>query len=104
MGTDIYQVFSKYVQVDGKPYVMELIKKLDEDSLLGVQDREKIMNKLSKYHKAMYTDALTGASNRIYFEDKLKKSHVPAGVAMIDLDDFKVYNDTCGHDAGDTYC
>ena len=49
----------------------------------------------------MYTDALTGASNRRYFEDKLKKSHVPAGVAMIDLDDFKVYNDTCGHDAGD---
>ena len=45
MGTDIYQVFSKYVQVDGEPYVMELIKKLDEDSLLGVQDREKIMNK-----------------------------------------------------------
>ena len=39
MGTDIYQVFSKYVQVDGEPYVMELIKKLDEDSLLGVQDR-----------------------------------------------------------------
>ena len=36
MGTDIYQVFSKYVQVDGEPYVMELIKKLDEDSLLGV--------------------------------------------------------------------
>lgn len=104
MGTDIYQFFSKYVQVDGEPYVMELIKKLDEDSLLGVQDREKIMNKLSKYHKAMYTDALTGASNRRYFEDKLKKSHVPAGVAMIDLDDFKVYNDTCGHDAGDTYC
>lgn len=101
MGTDIYQVFSKYVQVDGVPYIMELIKKLDDDSMLGVHDREKIMNKLSKYHKAMYTDALTGASNRRYFEDKLKKSHAPAGVAMIDLDDFKVYNDTCGHDAGD---
>ena len=34
-------------------------KKHDEDSLLGVQDREKIMNKLSKYHKAMRSEEHT---------------------------------------------
>ena len=69
MDSDIYQVFSKYVEVDGEPYVMELIKRLNNDSLVGVNDREKLMNKLMKYHAAMYSDSLTGANNRRYFED-----------------------------------
>ena len=28
-------------------------------------------------------------------------SNMSAGVAMTDLDDFKIYNDTFGHDAGE---
>lgn len=51
---------------------------------------------------------LTGAYNRRYFEEKIRKSTVSAGVAMIDLDDFKLYNDSFGHDTGDvvliTFC
>ena len=46
-------------------------------------------------------DALTGAYNRRYYEDQLKSVDMVAGVAMIDLDDFKFYNDTYGHNAGD---
>lgn len=101
LGTDIYQVISKYIDIDGEPYIMELIKALDEDSLEGIEDSEKLISKLNKYHRELYIDALTGAYNRRYYEDELKRSRVSAGVAMIDLDDFKLYNDTCGHDVGD---
>lgn len=99
--TDIYQVFSRYVEVDGTPCVMECIQKLDYDSLVDAHGKEKLIRTLSQYHAKLYQDVLTGAYNRRYFEDKLRHMQMTAGVAMIDLDDFKVYNDTCGHDAGD---
>ena len=49
----------------------------------------------------LYKDALTGAYNRRFYEDEVKDMNGPAGVAVIDLDDFKIYNDTYGHHAGD---
>ena len=101
LGTDIYQVFSRYVEVDGKPCVMELIRKLDSDSLIGASERDKLIRQLSHYHVELYRDALTGAYNRRYLEDRSRQKKFTGGAAMIDLDDFKVYNDTCGHDAGD---
>ena len=42
-----------------------------------------------------------GAYNRRYFEDEIKNKTNTAGVAVIDMDYLKVYNDTYGHRAGD---
>lgn len=39
--------------------------------------------------------------NRRYYEEKLRGARMNAGVAMIDLDDFRAFNDTCGRHAGD---
>lgn len=101
LDSSIYQVISHYVEIDGEPCVIELISQLDEDALVDNDGRMLLLKKLAGYNKELYTDALTGTYNRRYYEDRLKKTKETAGVAMIDLDDFKMYNDTYGHRAGD---
>jgi diguanylate cyclase (GGDEF)-like protein len=54
------------------------------------------------------TDALTGLKNRKYLDDVLpkvlsqsKRSGISYGILMLDIDHFKMVNDTYGHDVGD---
>lgn len=101
-GNDFYQVTVRYLEIDGVPYVMELRKALDKTCFINPEDREKMIRNLTGYDERLYRDALTNAYNRRYYEDVIKKKQGPAGVAMLDLDDFKVYNDTYGHSAGDS--
>lgn len=101
LDSDIFQVFSRYVEIDGKPYVMEMLKKLDEDTLIDAVGYGKMVQKLSVYNDKLYRDALTGAYNRRYYEDEIKHVKGKAGVAILDVDDFKLYNDMRGHRAGD---
>jgi diguanylate cyclase (GGDEF)-like protein len=58
-------------------------------------------------HRAFH-DALTGLPNRLLFQDRVaqqvalaERNKTIAGVLFIDLDDFKVVNDTKGHSLGD---
>ena len=54
-----------------------------------------------KLKEELYKDPLTGAYNRRYYEDIASRIVGPAGIALIDVDDFKICNDTYGHHAGD---
>ena len=100
LDSDIYQVTARYVEIDGQPYVMELLRKMDEEFLVDLENRDRLMEKLSGYNEKLYQDALTGVYNRRYYEDRIKQMTASVGVAMIDMDDFKIYNDTYGHNAG----
>ncbi len=58
--------------------------------------------------EAAFTDSLTGAWNRRYFErflrgtiEQAREQRRPVTILLFDIDDFKKYNDLYGHDAGD---
>lgn len=64
------------------------------------------------FHEELYkmavVDALTGAYNKRYFEERLReefsyclRNQVPLSLVMFDIDHFKLVNDTYGHPAGD---
>lgn len=97
----VFQVILRYVEIDGRPYVMEMIQNLDESIQIDQEGYDKLISKLSGYNEKLYTDVLTGIYNRRFFEEKIKNMEDEAGIAVIDLDDFKLHNDTYGHSAGD---
>lgn len=97
----VCQKISRYVEIDGQPHVVEILNVLDVTTESSENAREQLTAKVRGYDEELYLDALTGAYNRRYYENRIRKVRGHAGVAMIDLDDFKLYNDTCGHNAGD---
>lgn len=94
-------VISRYLEIDDEACVMELVKHLENDTLIDTDGRDKLVGKLKGYQDKLYIDPVTGVYNRRYFEDEIRNMQNSAGVAMIDLDDFKLYNDIYGHDMGD---
>ncbi len=101
LDNSFYQVISKYVNVEGNNCVIEMIRKMEDDSFFDSLSYEHFMNKYFSYNEKLYKDPLTGAYNRLYFEENKDKIHPSCGVAVMDVDDFKLCNDTYGHKFGD---
>ena len=101
LDADVFLVISRYLEIDGEAGVMELVKHLENDTLIDTAGRDNLVGKLKGYQDKLYIDPITGVYNRRYFEDEIRNMQNSAGVAMIDLDDFKLYNDIYGHDMGD---
>jgi diguanylate cyclase (GGDEF)-like protein/PAS domain S-box-containing protein len=71
-------------------------------NLILLKQQEKALKRIAHY------DALTGIPNRVLLEDRMKQAIAQAkreqkilGVCYLDLDSFKIVNDTMGHQAGD---
>ncbi|MEO8041959.1 MAG: diguanylate cyclase [Acidobacteriota bacterium] len=72
-------------------------------------DRTVLKDKAGEFEQLSVTDSLTGLLNRRYLEKRLieeiqrsKRHRFPMSLMMLDVDQFKSYNDTFGHPAGDT--
>lgn len=97
----IFQIISKYVEISGKPYVLEMIYKDNDGVLLGAYGKTDFMDNIVNYNRQLYHDALTGAYNRRYYEEQAKSMRYIDAVAMLDANNFKGINDHYGHAAGD---
>lgn len=71
-------------------------------------ERIDLREKAQRFQLMSITDPLTGLLNRRYLEERFaeeversKRYHYPLSFIMIDIDGFKSYNDTFGHQAGD---
>ncbi len=110
VGNRTLGVLSVADRVSGGPFT-------DEDatilSAVGVYaavavDRSFYYHKSEELQRIAITDPLTGLLNRRYFQDRLaeeversKRHKLPLSLMMIDIDNFKGFNDTYGHPVGD---
>ena len=78
------------------------LKQLTEDQKVSEDEtaRQRAARE-QQFRDELYRDPLTGIYNRRYYEEVVRKAIGPAGVALLDVDDFKICNDTYGHYAGD---
>lgn len=93
---------SAYDEVD-----LSLIENLAPQMALAL-DRAEWQEKAAQFQLMSITDPLTGLLNRRYLEERLgeelkrsERQSYAMSFVMIDIDDFKFYNDQNGHPAGD---
>ncbi len=96
-----FQVISKYIDLEGRGVVLELVIELKDEVLLGTWSRDVLYEHISDYTRGLYRDTLTNAYNRRYLSEQLAGLRTRAGIAMMDIDNFKQLNDQFGHTAGD---
>lgn len=101
VNNEFYYVISEYMEVDGNPYVLELVSKIKENFEVALYGKTNMSQSIEDLQKKLYTDELTGVYNRRYLEDRMYRDKNICAVAMVDLDYFKNVNDKYGHFVGD---
>jgi diguanylate cyclase (GGDEF)-like protein/PAS domain S-box-containing protein len=91
-------------QVDNETVIQCNIRDITERK----QTEQALVMSEALLHEQSIRDHLTGLFNRRYMEATLERELLRAsrkktsiGIIMVDVDDFKRFNDTCGHAAGD---
>jgi diguanylate cyclase (GGDEF)-like protein/PAS domain S-box-containing protein len=98
----------KFIWLETKSQKVLSTEGKSEEIICISRDITNHKRKIKKLEKTIYTDELTGLYNRRFFNLKLNEEgkqngqiEKPLSLLVIDIDYFKKYNDTYGHQKGD---
>ena len=101
IGENIYETIAKYIEIEGCPYIIEMIYKMRDEMILDPLGRNDFIEGIKNYNQKFYQDILTGTYNRRYYDEYAKNMTQMKALALIDGDDFRIINEKYGHAAGD---
>ena len=81
--------------------LLRMMQQMEKQKAQFAQTAARNMEKEKHYRQRLNRDALTGTYNRRYYEEVVRNNIGPSCIALMDIDDFKICNDTYGHHAGD---
>ena len=100
IGENIYETIAKYIEMEGRPYVLEMVYKMQDEMILDPLGRNDFIEGIKKYNQKFYKDILTGVYNRRYYDEYAKNMTQMNALALIDGDNFGIINEKYGHAAG----
>ena len=93
--TDVVEGFAEFVAVAAAAFVLHYLYRVEREEI-------------SPLRRSANVDGLTGLGSRSFFERAARRrveqamdNGTPLSCVLLDVDDFKAYNDSHGHDAGD---
>jgi len=109
------EVFLRHKNGHRVPVSVRAISLLEDGKVVGAVElfvdstqRQEELKKVEIYKSLALKDQLTSLPNRRYIESFLESKlsefmsfQIPFGVLFVDVDDFKNFNDTYGHEIGD---
>jgi diguanylate cyclase (GGDEF)-like protein/PAS domain S-box-containing protein len=98
------EISSGFISYKGKPAIQVIMRDITERKTF----EQKLIETNETLRELSTVDGLTGIPNRRYFDYKFQEEWIRAArsssklaLFMVDIDYFKTYNDTYGHQAGD---
>lgn len=108
IGNQSYLVISKYFEIDEVGNVIEMIANITDDFTIELDKSDKMAPIIDSLNRQLMLDPLTKVYNRRFLDSNFVPSlnccldlATTVNVAIMDIDDFKIINDTFGHMSGD---